>query len=73
VHSKFSCVRSSHDLCAHTHAHSLEGTLVTIENNVCVPMIAGYSTRVQRDSKWTARGRKVFAICVKNKVKDTCI
>jgi len=27
VRSKFSCVRSSHDLCARTHAHSLEGTL----------------------------------------------
>jgi len=24
---KFSCVRSSHDLCERTHAHSLEGTL----------------------------------------------
>ena len=28
VRSKFSCVRSSHDLCAHAHAHSLQGTLV---------------------------------------------
>src|SRR6218665_12218 len=27
VRSKFSCVHSSHDLCAHAHAHSLEGTL----------------------------------------------
>jgi len=27
VRSKFSSVRSSHDLCARTHAHSLEGTL----------------------------------------------
>jgi len=24
---KFSCVRSSHDLCARVHTHSLEGTL----------------------------------------------
>ena len=29
VHSKFSCVRSSHDLCERTHVHSLEGTLLT--------------------------------------------
>ena len=28
VRSQFSCVRSAHDLCAHAHAHSLEGTLV---------------------------------------------
>jgi len=28
VRSKFSCVRSFHDLCAYTHAHALEGTLV---------------------------------------------
>src|SRR6218665_1218712 len=27
VRTKFSCVRSSHNLCAHAHAHSLEGTL----------------------------------------------
>ena len=27
VRSKFSCVRSSHDLCARALAHSLEGTL----------------------------------------------
>jgi len=27
VRSKFSCVRSSHNL--HAHAHSLEGTLIT--------------------------------------------
>src|SRR6218665_3613489 len=27
VRSKFSCVRSSHDLCARTHAHISEGTL----------------------------------------------
>jgi len=27
VRSEFSCVRSSHDLCARAHAHSLEGTL----------------------------------------------
>jgi len=30
VRSKFSCVSSSHDLCACAHAHSLEGTLVTM-------------------------------------------
>ena len=24
---KVSCVRSSHELCAHAHVHSLEGTL----------------------------------------------
>jgi len=29
VHSKFSCVRLSHNLCARLHAHSLEGTLDT--------------------------------------------
>jgi len=28
VRSMFSCVRSSHDLCAHAHMHSLEGTLI---------------------------------------------
>src|SRR6218665_1243950 len=28
VHSKLSCVRSSQDLCARVHAHSLEGTLL---------------------------------------------
>src|SRR6218665_3401646 len=27
VRSKFSCVRSSHDLCVRAHARSLEGTL----------------------------------------------
>jgi len=27
MRSKFSCVRSSHDLCARAHAHSLEGAL----------------------------------------------
>jgi len=27
VRSKFSCVCSSHGLCVHAHAHSLEGTL----------------------------------------------
>jgi len=32
VRSKFSCVRSSHDLCAHAHAHSLEGTLLLAES-----------------------------------------
>jgi len=32
VCSKFSCVRSSHDLCACTHAHDLEGTLVAIQS-----------------------------------------
>jgi len=26
--SKFSCVRSSHDVCVRAHAHSLEGTLL---------------------------------------------
>jgi len=31
VRSKFSCVRSSHDLCARAHAHSLEGILVRVE------------------------------------------
>ena len=30
VHSKFSGVRSSHDFCARTPAHSLEGTLLVI-------------------------------------------
>ena len=30
VCSKYSCVRSSHDLCACAHAHSLEGTLVIV-------------------------------------------
>ena len=29
VRSVFSCVRASYDLCAHAHAHSLEGTLPT--------------------------------------------
>jgi len=28
VRSRYSCVRGSHDLCAHAHAHSLEGTLL---------------------------------------------
>src|SRR6218665_2063969 len=27
---KFSCMHSSHDLCAHAHVHSLERTLLTI-------------------------------------------
>ena len=27
VRSKFSCVRSSHDMCVRAHTHSLEGTL----------------------------------------------
>jgi len=27
VRSKLSCVRSSHDLCARAHVHSLEGTM----------------------------------------------
>ena len=30
---KFSCERSSHDLCAHAHAHSLEGTLPMVHSN----------------------------------------
>src|SRR6218665_32152 len=30
VHSKFSCVHSSHNLCANAHVHSLEGALVPI-------------------------------------------
>jgi len=30
VRSKFSCMRSSHDLCARAHAQSLEGTLLVI-------------------------------------------
>jgi len=30
VRSKFSCVRSSHDMGVHAHAHSLEGTLTTM-------------------------------------------
>ena len=30
VRSKFSCVRSFHELCAHAHAHSLEETLVRV-------------------------------------------
>jgi len=29
VHSKFSCVRSSHDMCARAHAHSVEVTLLS--------------------------------------------
>jgi len=29
VRSKFSCVRSSHSLCALAHVHSLEGTLLS--------------------------------------------
>jgi len=33
VRSEFSCVRSSHDLCARAHAHSLEGTLVVSSPN----------------------------------------
>jgi len=28
VRSMFSCVRAPNDLCARTHAHSLEGTLL---------------------------------------------
>ena len=28
MRSKFSCMHSSHDLRAHAHAHSLEGTLL---------------------------------------------
>ena len=32
VRSMFSCVRSSYDLCARAHAHSLEGTLTTTNN-----------------------------------------
>ena len=32
MRSKFSCLRSSCDLCACTHAHSLEGTLITISS-----------------------------------------
>jgi len=31
VRSKFSCVRLSHDLCKRAHAHSLEGTLSSIQ------------------------------------------
>jgi len=27
MRSVFSCVRSSHDLCANAHTHGLEGTL----------------------------------------------
>lgn len=29
VHSMFSCVRPSHGMCAHAHARSLEGTVVS--------------------------------------------
>jgi len=42
VRSKFSCVRSSHDLCAHAHANSLEGKLPIIiinNNNVDLYMV----------------------------------
>ena len=30
VHPKFSCLRSSHDLCARARTHSFEGTLTNI-------------------------------------------
>jgi len=30
VHSKVSCVRSSHDLCARAHAHTLEGSCLGV-------------------------------------------
>ena len=33
IRSKFSRVRSSHDLCAHTHAHSIGGTLTCYSVN----------------------------------------
>jgi len=34
VRLKFSCVCSSHDLCACAHMHSLEGILVSVANFV---------------------------------------
>ena len=35
MRSKFSCVRSSHDLWARTHMHSLEGTLHLSQSTRC--------------------------------------
>ena len=41
MRSKFSCVRSSHDMCARAHAHSLEGTfLMTDVNGILQAMCA---------------------------------
>ena len=34
MRSKFSCVRSSHNLCARAHAHSFEGTFDGVELDV---------------------------------------
>jgi len=40
---EISCVRSSHDLCARAHAHSLEGTLFTMYTTVvCVHSLFCY-------------------------------
>src|SRR6218665_1328804 len=36
IRSKFSCVRSSDNLCACAHAHSLEGTLVVNIKPLCI-------------------------------------
>ena len=40
VRSKFSCVHSSHSLCARAHTHSLEGTLV--HGGLAVSMLAWF-------------------------------
>lgn len=39
------CLERSHDLCAHAHAHSLEGTLVTtVFEQTCVQHISTFTT-----------------------------
>ena len=48
MHSKFSCVRSSHDLCARAHMHSLEGTLLAMVLN----SIVGGIVWCQNDTTW---------------------
>jgi len=43
VRSKFSCVRSFHDLSARAHAHSLEGTLIISQLNYWVTQLLWHS------------------------------
>ena len=52
VRSKFSCVRSSHRLCAHAHAHSLEGALVKSDSDRTRDM---YHRKEQRQKHVTTR------------------
>ena len=50
MRSNFSCVRSSHDLCARAHAHSLEGTLLMNEHELVSKLVGKEEFNSEKNS-----------------------